>query len=309
MTAGDRAAGAGTSTSVLADRWRDELAAWAIPPEILAAVPDSPWVLPERMFARRADRQLEHPVGPSFALARAALPNAGTVLDVGAGAGAAGLPLARLGAGLTAVDSHGPLLAALGDRAAAYGLAVTTVRGVWPEVADGVPPADVVVCHHVLYNAPDLVPFVLALTRHARARVVVEMTARHPLTTLGPLWLRFHGLERPTGPTADDALALVESLGLDVAVERWTRPRVAEHATFADVVDITRRRLCLPVERADEVAAALREQGEQVATPVDLGSSGEDLVTLAWPGPAPADRGRRAAARAAPGEAGRPPCP
>lgn len=273
-------------TGTLADRWRDELAAWAIPPEILAAVPDSPWVLPAQLFARRADRQLEHPVGPSYAAARAALPNAGTVLDVGAGAGAAGLPLARLGAGLTAVDSHPPLLAALGDRAAAYGLAVTTVLGTWPTVAAEVPPVDVVVCHHVLYNAPELVPFVLALTRHARARVVVELTARHPLTTLGPLWLRFHGLRRPAGPTAEDALAVVTSLGLDVRVERWTRPRVAEHPTFADVIDVTRRRLCLPAGRAGEVADALREQGVRDAVPIDLGSSGEDLVTLVWPGTA-----------------------
>jgi len=269
-----------------ADRWRRLLAAWAIPQHIVAAVPDSPWVLPEQVFARRADRQLDRPVGPSFAAARAALPPGGMVLDVGAGAGAAGLPLAKLGAGLVAVDVHEGLLAALADRAAAYGLAVRSVRGAWPDVADEVPVTDVVVCHHVLYNVPDLVPFVAALTRHARTRVVVELTARHPLTTLAPLWLRFHGLARPTGPTAEDALAVLGPLVPDVAVQRWTRPRTAEYGSLADLVDVTRRRLCLPAERSAEVADALAELGVRDGTPVDLGSSGEDLVTLVWAGSA-----------------------
>jgi hypothetical protein len=40
----------------LLDRWRDDLAAWAIPGHITAAVADSPWVLPRQVFARRADR-------------------------------------------------------------------------------------------------------------------------------------------------------------------------------------------------------------------------------------------------------------
>ena len=62
--------------------------------------------------------------------------------------------------------------------------------------------ADVVTCHNVLYNVPDLEPFLAALTGHARRQVVVELTAAHPLTSLNPLWLRFHGLQRPTGPTA-----------------------------------------------------------------------------------------------------------
>jgi len=151
---------------------------------------------------------------------------------------------------------------------------------------DEVPVTDVVVCHHVLYNVPDLVPFVAALTRHARTRVVVELTARHPLTTLAPLWLRFHGLARPTGPTAEDALAVLGPLVPDVAVQRWTRPRTAEYGSLADLVDVTRRRLCLPAERSAEVADALAELGVRDGTPVDLGSSGEDLVTLVWAGSA-----------------------
>ena len=44
----------------------------------------------------------------------------------------------------------------------------------WPDVASQAPPADVVVSSHVLYNVPDIGPFLVALHEHARRRVVVE---------------------------------------------------------------------------------------------------------------------------------------
>ena len=76
-----------------ADRWREQLLAWAIPPEILAAVADSPWTVPTDVFARRADTSVAAPEGASYRRAREALGDGGTVLDVGSGAGAASLPL------------------------------------------------------------------------------------------------------------------------------------------------------------------------------------------------------------------------
>ena len=48
-------------------------------------------------------------------------------------------------------------------------------------------------CHNVLYNVPDLAPFVVALTMHARRLVVAEVTGEHPLVSLNPLWLNFTG--------------------------------------------------------------------------------------------------------------------
>ena len=78
----------------LLNRWREDLAAWAIPDHIAAGAAESPWVLPRQVFARRADRLRRAPGGPSFERAWEALEPAGSVLDVGAGAGAACLPLA-----------------------------------------------------------------------------------------------------------------------------------------------------------------------------------------------------------------------
>ncbi|HKE98755.1 MAG TPA: methyltransferase domain-containing protein [Actinomycetes bacterium] len=275
----------------LAARWREQLADWAIPPGIRRRVREDPWALPPRIFSRRAEQQLAAPTGPSFERAVEALAEPGEVLDVGAGAGAASLPLAGRSTRLTAVDVSGELLVELRRRARSAGRRpataaepwLGTVQGRWPDVAAEVGTADLVVCHHVLYNVPDLPAFVTALTGHARRRVVCELTERHPLSRLNPLWRRFHGLDRPRGPTADDALALLHALGLRPRAVRWTRPAETGGEANRDRVELTRLRLCLPPERAGEVAGALAEL--DTAGPVE-----QSLVTVWWPGGAPPGR-------------------
>ncbi|WP_037316825.1 class I SAM-dependent methyltransferase [Amycolatopsis orientalis] len=266
-------------------RWAEHLAAWAIPDDILSGAPESPWVLPRQVFIRRADAQIARPAGATHAAAVAALATPGTVLDVGAAAGATSLPL--LGRApvraLTAVDADTELLAHFAARARTLGTTARVVEGRWPEQAGQAGAADVVVCGNVLYNVVDLGPFVRALTASARRTVIAEIAAAHPLTELNPLWRRFHGIERPAGPTAEDCVAALAELGVEPKVERWRREPEAEYATFAELVDVTRRRLCLPLKAESEVEAALLDLGVDPAVPPDLGSSGRELVTLSWP--------------------------
>ena len=210
----------------------------------------------------------------------------GDVLDVGVGAGAASLALASWADSITGVDSDRDLLDSFVRLASELDVPVRAVSGTWPQVAPTVPQADVVVCHHVLYNVADLEPFVMALTSHARRRVVVEMTTRHPATPLNPLWLRFHGLDRPDGPTAADAIAVLVALGLDPAWERWQRPVTLDGTSYQELVASTCRRLCLPPERADEVAQALRDLGVDPVHAPYLGPATRDLVTIWWHGSA-----------------------
>jgi SAM-dependent methyltransferase len=268
----------------LLNRWREDLSAWAIPDHITAGAAESPWVLPRQVFARRADRLRRAPGGPSFERAWEALEPAGSVLDVGAGAGAACLPLAPRTTTLTAVDADDEMVGLLVARAAEAGLAGRMVHGRWPDVAAQVPPADVVTCHHVVFNVPDLGPFLEALTAHARRRVVIETAAAHPLTSLNPLWLRFHGLKRPERPTAGDTLAILAAMGRNPGHTEWSRPAEADYRSMAELVEVTRRRLCLPPERAGEVEAALVELGIKPGQPRDLGSSGRNVVTIWWEG-------------------------
>ncbi len=241
-----------------AERWTHDLAAWAIPPEILAAAPESPWGFPTEIFARRADAVPEKPT-PSTERALEALPLEGLVLDVGCGAGAASLPLAHIAGHLIGVDPSGSMLQAFRERGEAQGKKVTTIEGAWPAVADQTPVGDVVVCHHVAYNVQDLAPFVLALTAHARRRVVMELTAQHPMSVLNELWLHFHGLSRPSTPTADDAVAVLREVGLAPERADWMAPALGWSGPMAreELVAWVRRRLCLPKERDAEIEAAL----------------------------------------------------
>ena len=268
------------------ERWREQLDGWAIPSGILAAAPESPWGYPVGLFRSRARRAGSRPATPSNLEAARFMPEGGSVLDVGAGAGAASLPLAGLARRLVAVDESPAMVASFLAAAEAAGVPAEAVEGRWPEVAGRVGPADVVVCHHVLYNVADLAPFALALTGHARRRVVAELTDRHPLAGLRPLWRRFHDLDRPTGPGADDAVAALGAAGLEVDRQDWEQPDRFGFDDFDELVAFTRRRLCLPAARDPEVAEALLDVGTRQVDGVWVSGQPRRVTTLSWPGTA-----------------------
>lgn len=282
-----------------AQAWTEALASWAIPEPILAAAPESPWTFPVELFASRADQAVET-ITPSVAAALEALPSGGTVLDVGCGAGAASLPLASKASRLVGMDTSGDMLTAFAERAAELGVAFEAIEGRWPGDADRAPIVDVVVCNHVAYNAPDLAAFATALTDHARHRVVMELTARHPQSSLNPLWLRFHGLERPTRPTADDALAVLRQVGVRPERRDWEAPAAGGFVERASLVAWIRRRLCLPADRDPEVEEAIAP-GIVRGADGTYGFEARSLVTLWWDGETPTAARRRSAPAASGG--------
>ena len=241
-----------------ARRWADELAGWGIPEEILAAAPESPWIFPVGLFRRYA-QEAPRREAPSVRLALEALGAGGSVLDVGCGAGAASAPPASRGAvtRVTGVDSSAEMLVAFAETMERLGVDHDEVEGGWPSIAPAVEPADVVVCGHVVYNVGDLVPFATALDSHARRRVVIEMTDRHPRSWLNPLWRALHGLERPDGPTPDVAAAALREAGIGASLERWEETWDLTDAAPDDFFAFTRRMLCLTPARDAELRAAL----------------------------------------------------
>jgi SAM-dependent methyltransferase len=251
-------------------RWAEELDAWRIPDEILSKAAESPWGFPPTLF----DAPAKPPATPSRRRALEALPQGGSVLDVGVGAGGASLGLAPPAARIVGVDESEPMLTQFMAEAARRQVSAHTVLGPWPEVSALAGTADLVVCHHVIYNVRDLVPFVRALSSAASERVVVEITAEHPMIRFNPLWLHFHGLERPSGPTVDDAEAVLREAGIQPVVERFTAPARRAGADRRALVAFARRRLCLPAERDPEVDRLL---------PSNTGFLVRSMACLWWP--------------------------
>ena len=196
-----------------------------------------------------------------------------------------GIPQGDSGAAarIVGVDTSEDVLAAFREAANAVGIEAATVSGTWPDVAPSVELVDVAVCDHVLYNVRDLEPFARALDAHVRLRVVVEITATHPLAWMADLWTTFHGLERPDGPDAGDALEALRELGFDAHRDDASRPpRAGGFEDRADAVALIRRRLCLSADRDDEVAEAL---GSRLIERDGLWSAGpaeQTVVTLWW---------------------------
>ncbi|TDD56908.1 methyltransferase domain-containing protein [Nonomuraea terrae] len=245
----------------LATRWRERLESWAIPDEILAKAPVDPWSHSPQRFGTRTDRALAEPDdGSTMQRLAEALPEEGTLLDVGAGAGASSLPLRGRIGHLYAVDTSRAMLDGLTSRAEKLGVPVTAVEGRWPDVADRVPVADVSVAAHVVYNVPDLAPFLRALDSRTKGRVVLELTHRHPMSWLTPLWQHFHGIDRPVRPVAEDCVALAAALGFAVRVEEREAP-LERFSSLEELAASACRRACLDPARADEVAATALELG------------------------------------------------
>lgn len=271
-------------TSAL-ERWRLALKARAIPDEILAAAPESPWGFPVEAFRRRAHRAAANEPTPTTRRASEALPHGGSVLDVGVGGGATSLPLAARASSIVGVDEQEDMLEAFAAAAREAGVRPAAVLGRWPDVEAEAPRADVVVSGHTIYNVGHLAPFARAIDAHAMRRVVLELMDHHPLGWTEDLWQRFHDIAIADEPRADLAVEAIQELGFQPQREdRRARedPSAGGFDTRAGALAFARRRLCLTADRDEELAHAL---GDRLAERAGLWSAGppeRTFVTLWW---------------------------
>lgn len=174
------------------DRWRQALAAREVPQDIVDNAPEpAPSLDPER-FRWRPDEDASRPVRPSRRRALEALPDEGSVRDVGVGGGASSLGLIPRAGSIPGVDPMPDMLALFEASGRDAGMSTRTVLGAWPEVADQVEPVDVAVCHHAMYGVVEIEEFVHAMTARAYHRVVLELSAQFPQARFDPLWGVLH---------------------------------------------------------------------------------------------------------------------
>ncbi len=267
--------------SAVGEYWRTQLLAWAIPDEILAQAEVPPWAHDPATFA--VDETIDV-TSPIFELARELLPpQGGSVMDIGCGGGRSSLPLVPRANRLVGVDENPAMLARFAQAALEAGVEFQEIQGRWPDVAiarefsgDPIEPCDVVVCHHVFFNVADLEPFVVALTAKARLGVVVVLPTHHPLSAWNQAWKHFWNLDRPVGPTSDDAVAVLQALGIEPEIVVVPRPPMSRLADDpSSLVVSARRRLCLPSSRDGEIEQWLRDHPPQFM---------REVVVLRWPG-------------------------
>jgi len=240
------------SASRPGDEWREAIRSSAVPESILDNAPEpEPSLEPER-FRWRPEEDATQPVRPSRRRALEALPEGGSVLDVGVGGGASSLGLVPKPGLIVGVDPLEGMLESFEASGRAAGVATRTVAGRWPEIADQVEPVDVAVCHHAMYRVAEIEDFVMAMTSRARERVVVELSAQSPLGALNPLWRTIHGIDRPDFEVADMAQAVLNAMGLGVQREDMVLPPRVQEVT-PQLVAFTRRRLFVGPERDAEI--------------------------------------------------------
>lgn len=257
------------------DRWRDALLQSTVPQDIIDNAPEPEVRLEPERFRWRPEEDAAQPVRPSRRRALEALPEKGSVLDVGVGGGASSLGLAPRVGTIIGVDPMEGMLESLEASARDAGVATRAVLGSWPDVAGEVEPADVTVCHHAMYRVAEIEDFVAALTARARHRVVVELSAHSPLAGLNPLWKAIHGIERPDPLVADQAQAVLTAMGLAVEREDILLPPRVQEVT-PHLVAFARRRLYVGPERDPEIEDFLRAREPQE----------QRVVALWWPGAA-----------------------
>ena len=251
-----------------ATQWAEALASWAIPEEILSKAPESPWIHPPALF----DVPSVIPPTPSHDRAREALPSGGSVLDVGCGGGIAAFALVPKAGTVIGVDHQSEMLEMFAAHADELGVASETHFGFWPALAGETPAADVVTCHHVVYNVADIEPFLRELDAHARGRVVIEMPQRHPLWNRRNAWKHFWDIERPEDPTPEMLLDVLSEMGIVAHMHLWDG-QAFKQLDIDTEVEFTRIRLCLPADRDEEIREFLLKETPATVRP---------LATIWW---------------------------
>ena len=250
------------------ENWRKQLAAWAIPKEILDQADESPWIHPPALF------EIPEIISdtPSHQIAREVLSEKSSILDIGCGGGIAAFALVPPASFVFGVDHQPEMLEMFTKNAQDRQVKSDVALGFWPEVASQTPVADVVTAHHVLYNVPQVEDFLQNMNEHALKRVVIEIPTKHPLSNMSELWRHFWKLERPDSPSYSNLVDVITEMGYEPNFKVWSGEMRSE-SSIEQAAEFMRIRLCLPKSRLSDVKEFLQAQPKK---------STRELATVWW---------------------------
>lgn len=189
---------------------------------------DDPWIGLARSFAP-PDRD-EADLDPAIPVVETYLDRNDSVIDVGAGGGRIAIPLARRCRAVTALEPSPAMRSQMESSLLEFGVKnVEVVAGTWQDAE--IPPADHVVCSHVIYATTPILPFLEKLHEHARKRVTVMLRERPPQANFHELFEQLFGEKRVALPAMPEFRHLLESLEVGYDLHRLEdRP----HGVFPD---------------------------------------------------------------------------
>ena len=237
----------------VSERWKRSLELWKVPEELLAKASKNPYRLTPRKFKPDQSRRQSGTVREIERLIDESSRRPKDLLDVGSGAGGISLLVGSKLESIIAIDQSKEMLDELEVSAAELGLLerVTTLNSSWP--ASKPFAADIVLSANVLYNVPDISPFISALIDAANQSVVIEVTKNHPLSNVSPIFEHFHNISRPTTPTAHDVIEIVRAYGYEPRTESWVRSTSSHDITDEERLDEYQSRACIEDERRAEL--------------------------------------------------------
>jgi len=186
-------------------------------------------------------------------------------LDVGAGGGRYGLPLALAVREVVAIDLSPSMLAALREDAVAAGIEnIRVITARWPMVDP--PSGDVGLMAHVGYDIAAIGPFLDQL-EFAASRLCITVLGESAMTTVATLfWERIHGEPRIRLPALPELLVLLAARGR-IPETRLVDRTPPTFASFDEALAMARRQLWL--REGSEKDSLLRQLVEETVTERD----------------------------------------
>ena len=234
-------------------------------------------------FRAQPDRTEDHVLNTVLDLA---IPGE-TWLDIGAGGGRYGLPLARKAGQVIAVDPSEGMLQVFREDAEAFGIGnVRIIHGRWP-IADP-PKADAALIANVGMDIEDFGPFLDAMEASARRLCVAVMGHRQATVVFDQLWPLVHDEARVPLPSLPEFLVLLLARGRLFELRLAERPAMT-YSSMDELLSFVRRQTWVtPGSEKDKKLQALLAE---TATERDgrLALSWEPVVAgvVSWkPGPA-----------------------